>query len=131
MMNSLRSLGILTDDLPLELVQSFNIRPFEIIEDPRSVEQQIAFLLKLYGDRSRIALPKSDGPLTGLFVPITANDFGVECHIFAKVEGLTHFVQILPNFWGVTGVSRPVRTVEPDVSKMELHKSVWPTLTQS
>jgi hypothetical protein len=51
------------------------------------------------------------GPLASILVPIAAYDLGIECHIFSKTKGLADLIEIFPDVWRMTGISRPIWTV--------------------
>lgn len=82
----------LTDDFALELVESFNVGPLEVVQDTDSLEQDVAFLFKLAGFGSWICLLQLDSPLTFVFVPVATYDFGIEVHVFSQVKALAHSV---------------------------------------
>jgi hypothetical protein len=55
-------------------------------------------------------LSKLHCPLASIFIPIATNNLGVECHIFAEVEGFANFVEVLPDIRRVASISGPVWT---------------------
>ena len=68
----------------------------------------MAMVFKLSWFLSRLLLSQLDSPHALLFIPVAANNSCIEVHVLAKAECLAHFVEILPDIWGVREEARPI-----------------------
>ncbi len=68
----------------------------------------MAVVLKLAGFLSWGLLPQLDGPLSFVFLPVTAGDLGVKGHVLAQVEDAANLVEIGPQIARVRVEARPV-----------------------
>ena len=78
------------DVLPFVLVSVY----LEVIENTCTVHQHMTPIFKLPRLHSGTMFTKLDEPLSGLFLPETTDDFGVEVHILPQIECFTNFVQV-------------------------------------
>ena len=98
------------DDFALELLHALDVRPLEVIQDPRAVEKDVASLFELADRRARcrICLLQLHQPFARLLLPVAADNLGVEGHVFAEPPDIAHFIQVLPDVWAVREEARPV-----------------------
>jgi hypothetical protein len=54
-------------------------------------------------------LAQCDFPLAGAFLPFSSNDFGVESHVFAKIEHFHNLEQILLDIGCIREEAGPIR----------------------
>jgi hypothetical protein len=50
-------------------------------------------------------------PLALVFLPIAANNFSVEGHVFPQVESVANLIEILPDVRRVRKISWPIRVL--------------------
>ena len=83
----------------------------EVIQDPSTIQQQVAMVLKLPRLLAGHLLSQLYRPLALVFLPVTANDFSIEGHVFLQLERAAHLVEILPDIRRVGKVPRPIRVL--------------------
>lgn len=65
---------------PLKAVQAFDIRPFPIIQDTASVDENVSMMILNDSITLRRDVARNlDPPMPGMVVPLGANHAGVEC----------------------------------------------------
>lgn len=97
------------DDTALELLHALDIGPFEVVQDTRSVKEDMASLLKEACTAIlRVRLLEFDKPFPGVLLPVTSNDFGVEGHVFSQTPYFAHLVEVFPDVRGVRKKTGPV-----------------------
>lgn len=74
------------------------------------MQEQVVLLLELFRLRTGLCLSELHCPLTSFLVPVAADHFCVESHVFPKVESLANFVEVFEDFRGMTVKFRPVWT---------------------
>ena len=97
------------DNATLETVDAFDAWPFVVVQDTRSVEKKVAFLLKLSFFAGCRLLTEGDLPFTHVVLPLGSGSFGVECHVLAQVENIADLFEVLLYVWSVREETRPVR----------------------
>lgn len=65
-------------------------------------------VFKFTGLLARNRLSDLHSPLAFVFVPESANHFAVVFHVFAEIEYVAYFVEVLPYVWAVAEESRPL-----------------------
>lgn len=96
-------------DLTLESLNTFDIWPFEIVQDARCIQQEVALICEFLDlSASWRHLADLDKPFPFVFVPAGFDDFGVEGHVLPQIEGLAYFVEVFPDVWGVGEETWPV-----------------------
>lgn len=99
------------DDLTLELLHPFNVRPLEVVQNAGAVEEDVTSLLEDAdgGAVGGIGLLEFDEPFASLLLPVTSNDFRVEGHVFPETPHIAHLVQIFPDVGAVGEEAWPIR----------------------
>ena len=96
--------------LALELVfQTWDLRPFEIIQDARAMKQEMTVIFELLWLLAWAGLSQFDSPLSFLIVPVAADHLSSESHVLPEIKGFADFVKVLPDVGTVTEKARPVR----------------------
>ena len=80
-----------------ELLHALNLGPLEIVKDSCPVKEQMTSFVEQSGGAISLGLFELDKPFTCVLLPVCANNFGVECHVFSKTPHFTHLVKVLPN----------------------------------
>lgn len=97
------------DDAALEGVQAGDVGPLEVVQDAGCVEEDVAFFVEVSGFARGSLLTEGDFPFAGFVLPFRADDFGVEGHVFAEVEDVDDFVEVLVDVGGVGEEPWPIR----------------------
>lgn len=79
-------------DLALEFLHALNHWPLEVVQNTRTVQEQIAGVFEQPCRTVRLCLLKLDKPFALILVPITTNDFRFEGHIFPQAPDIAHLV---------------------------------------
>ena len=95
-------------NLPLELLHTLDLRPLEVVEDARTVEEQIASIFKQPRCPVRLRLLELDQPFALVLFPVATDDFGFEGHIFSQAPNIADLVQVFPDVWCVREETGPV-----------------------
>jgi hypothetical protein len=83
--------------LALELLHPLDLWPFVVIQDACAMQKQVAGIFKQPGRAVGFCLLELDEPLALVLVPVTADDFGVERHVFPQTPDFADLVQVLPD----------------------------------
>lgn len=98
------------DDFALEFLHSFDVRPLVVIQNPSTVQEDMASLFEEADCRAIrwVCLLELDKPFASLLLPVTANDFRVESHVFPETPYFAHLIQIFPDVWAVREKAWPI-----------------------
>jgi hypothetical protein len=95
-------------DFAFKLLHALDVGPFEVVQDTCSMEEHMTSVLEKTSSAIRVCLLQLDQPFSGLLLPITPDDLGIEGHVLSQAPYFADLVKILPDIRRVREEARPV-----------------------